>query len=571
MAGRFSVEAVFKAVDRITAPVKRMQNRVGRFTRSMERRFGKLNRVVGKFASGLKKGALAIVASLALTSVAMANVIGAGVEFEQTLVSAAAKFPGEIRKGTKAFKQLEDAARKTGATTEFTASQSAEALNFLAMAGFNASQSVAALPGVVDLATSASIDLATASDIATDSLGAFGLATKDVVQLSKNLTRVNDVLAKTTTTANVNMEDLFETVKKGGPVATSVGASIETFGALAGTMANSSLKASEAGSTLKNMFLRLAAPAPAAAKLLKQFGIQTVDTNGDLLDIIDILGDFDEKLKDLGTAEKAAILDTIFGKRAITGVNILLESGVDKLKAYRKELEGATGASSTMASVMRDTIQGRLNSLNSVIEGVKISIFALTSGPLAEVIDRMIEWVRVNESLIATNIGDFLLLIFNNIDQIVTVIGDIATGIAAFVALSIILKAIAVTLGLINIIMAANPIVLGILAAVAAVALLSGALDPIIDTLKSIGSGISNAFSAVSGLSGIFGFGDNDEAKQNGTSSQIVSPQERTARSIEEQRTTSAAEVTIRDDTGRAEVTRGKLGLGLSLQPSSAF
>lgn len=574
MAGRFSVEAVFKAIDRVTAPVKRMQNRVGKFTRGMSRGFHKLNRTVGKFAGGIKKAGIATVAALALSGAALADVITTGAEFEQTLVSAAAKFPGEIRKGTESFQQLEAAARKTGKTTEFTATQSANALNFLAMAGFNAEQSIAALPGVVDLATAAGVDLATATDVASDSLGAFGLATKNAVQLGKNLARVNDVIAKTTTSANTTVETLFETIKDGGPVATSAGASIETFAALAGELANAGIKGTRAGTTLKNMFLKLAAPGSKGAKILKRLGVATQDSKGDMIDIVDILGDLNKSLDGLGTAERAGVLEGIFGKIPIAGVNVLLKSGTQRLKEYRKELEGASGASSTMATVMRDTLQGRLNSLNSAIEGVKISIFAMTSGPLSDTVDKMTEWVRANEAVIASGIAEFITMLIQNLPIIGSALVDIGTGVAAVIALSIALKAVAVILTIINLLVAANPIVLGIMAAVVAVGLLIVAFTSVGDWIKSIGSGIAGLFSGVSKLGGVFGLGDNDEtdqAKAGATGPQMISPQERIASSVEEQRTTSTAEVTIKDETGRAEVTSGKLGGGLSLQPSGAF
>lgn len=643
MAGRFSVEAVFKAVDRVTAPVSRMQNRVGKLTRSMGRGFDKLNRSVSKFASGVKRGALAVTAALAISGAAMADVVSTGAQFEQTLVSAAAKFPGEIRRGTEAFEQLEAAARKTGATTEFSASQSAEALNFLAMAGFNAESSIAALPGVVDLATAAQVDLATATDVASDSLGAFGLMTKDASKLGANLARVNDVIAKTTTSANTTVESLFETIKDGAPVATTAGASLETFAALAGELANSGIKGSKAGTTLKNMFLSLSAPGTGAAKILKRLGVQTKDANGDMRDIVDILDDLNGSLDGLGTADRSGVLEGIFGKIPIAGVNVLLASGSDRLREYRKELEGASGASSTMASVMRDTLQGRLNSLKSAVEGVKISIFSMSSGPLADAIEKTTEWVRVNEKLIATNVGGFLANLINNFSNIVKWMKRIGIGLAVFFTLATILKTLALILTVVNLVMASNPIVLiilGIMALIAAIAaviiwwdeltqaflesgkamdiivagigflmgpigwliaaaalifkhwepikaffkdlwtgvvnIFDSAIDKImgvVDRVKGAASAIVDTISSIGGgVADFFGFGDDVQTSSGGsTGPQVVSPQERVARSIEEQRTTSTAEVTIRDESGRAEVTSGSIGPGLSLQPSGAF
>lgn len=473
MAGRFSVEAVFKAVDRVTRPVSRMQNRVGKFTRSMNRNFTRLNRTVNKFGRGMKRAGQVAAVGLLIVGAAMNSVIATGAEFEQTLVNAAAKFPGEIRRGTEAFEQLELAARKMGSTTEFTATQSAEALNFLAMAGFNAESAIVALPGVVDLATAAQVDLGTATDIATDSLGAFNLMTKDATQLGINLARVNDVIAKTSTSANTTVEALFEAMKEGGPIAVTAGASLETFAALAGELANAGIKGSRAGTTLKNMFLKLAAPTTKGAKLLRQFGVQTQDASGDMLDIVAILGNLNKSLDGLGTAQKSGVLEGIFGKIPLAGVNILLKVGTERLNEYRQSLIDASGASTTMASVMRDTVQGRINSLKSAIEGVSISIFSMNRGPLAGAIEKMTEWVRANEQVIATNIGEFIASIVNNFEDIVKWTKRIGKGILVFVAFATILKTLIGVLTLVNLVIAANPItliILGIMAAIAAIA-----------------------------------------------------------------------------------------------------
>lgn len=565
MAGRFSVEAVFKAVDRVTAPVTRMQNRIGKFTRSVGKGFRKLDRNVDKFISGMKKGALVVVGALALSGAAMADVISTGAKFEQTLVSAAAKFPGEIRKGTKAFEQLELAARKTGATTEFTASQSAGALNFLAMAGFNAESSIAALPGIVDLATVAQLDLARASDIATDALGAFGLTTEDTEQLTKNLSRVTDTLATTANSANTDVSQLFDAMKKAGPIATQAGASIETVAALIGSMANAGTKAEKAGTAVANMFLNLTSPATKARKVLKRLGIEILNDKKQLRDIPAIIGDLNKATTKLTKAQRLSILESIFGREGLAGVATVVAKGEKGLRKYRKEIEAGTDSTGKLADVMRDTLQGRLNSLTSAIEGVKISIFSMTSGPLSDVVDKMTAWVRANESVIASGIAGFVNKLIENLPILVEAFTNIAKGVAAVIALSLALKGVAVVVGIINLLMAANPWVLGIMAAVGAVAFLLGAFDPVLDIVKSIGRGIASLFSGARTLGGIFGFGDDDEAAQGANGPQVISPQERTARSIEESRTTSNAEVTIKDDTGRAEVTRGKLGNGIHL------
>lgn len=403
MASRFSVESVFRLIDKVTAPVSKMQSRLRKFTRSVNRGFRNLNRSLNKFGRGLKRASVAGALSLALLTGAMVNVIGTGAEFEQTLVTAAAKFPGEIRKGTEAFEELGKVARKTGATTEFTATQAAEGLNFLALAGFNAEQSIAALPAIVNLATAAQTDLSTASDIATDSLGAFGLATKDTTQLGKNLARINDVLAKTSTTANTSVEQMFEAIVKGAPDFTSAGQTIETFSALVGALADSGKKGSEAGTALRNMMLRLAAPSKEAGKVLKKLGIRVSDADGNFRDAIDILADFEKATINMGDTQRTAALSTIFGARTVGSMNILLKKGADSLRTYRETLEGAGGASEDMATVMRDTLQGRINAAISAFEGLKITLLSLKDTAVGGVIEGFTEFVRKIDEAITAN------------------------------------------------------------------------------------------------------------------------------------------------------------------------
>lgn len=623
MAGRFSVESVFKAVDRVTAPVRKMQSRIGRFTRSIQRGFRNANRAVNKFGQGLKRVAVVGTAALLALGAGIGSIIRTGAEFEQTLVNAAAKFPEGIRKGSEAFKELEAVARKTGATTEFTASQAAEGLNFLALAGFNAEQSMAALPGVVDLATAAQIDLGTASDIATDSLSAFGLATKDTVQLGKNLARVNDVLAKTSVTANTTIEGMFEAVVKGAADFTKGGQSIETFSALLGVMANSGKKGAEAGTALRNMMLRLAAPAKSAQRVLSQLGIKVADNQGNFRDAIDILADFERATKSMGTAQKTAALSTVFGARTVGGINILLSEGAESLREYRRMLEGASGASKEMAAVMRDTLKGSIKTLLSALEGLSLTIFSLKDKALDALVKDLTGFVRTIDAAVnankalATELIDGLLqagkgvlgvfgllvaqfLIMKTVMITLTVVTKtwavgifiLGTAVKAFSAFMAIAR-----IGLIafNLAFALNPIGLITIAIAALIAggvlliknwdRIKATILPVIDAIKTaLGFILKPITDVIGGFSTIFGaaqkfglFGGDGAAEGAGAAGagapQIVTPQARTARSIEETRETSTVDVNINDKGGNAEVVqKGKApGVDLNLARSGAF
>jgi len=591
-AKRFSIEGTFKAIDKVTRPVTKMQNRVQKMTRSFNRGISRANRNLNKFAGGLKRAAQVATAAAVIIGYAGADIIRTGAQFEQSVVNASAKFGDVAARGTKAFEALEAAARKVGRTTEFTASESAEALNFLAMAGFSAKASIAALPGVVDLATAAQTDLARATDIATDSLGAFGLSTKDPIQLGKNLAKINDLIAKTATTANTTIDQMFEAIVTGGPSAMQAGASLETFAAIVGTMADAGIKGEKAGTAIRNMFLRLSAPAAGASKLLKDMGVKTVDSAGNLRDMFDILQDINKATKGFGTAQKASTMDVIFGKRSIAAATIVMNKGADGLREYRKQLEGAEGASKKMADTMRSTVSAKLKMLNSAIESVKISIFNLEKGPLADLIDGWVTLIRANEGLIAQNVSEFIAKIGRGIEFIVKhrekigkVLGVILGIVVALKVMAAIMTIVAVigaimgsTIGLI--VIGVMALIAGIAVLIAKVPILRKAFMAFWNGLKEIGSNLKEMFSGIIELAKIAGrfVGDkfrssnDDSADQSVGSTQMVTPQERVARTIEESRESSTAEIMLTAAQGTsAELVSGSLGSGLQLQPSGAF
>lgn len=573
MAGkRFSIEAIFKAVDKMTAPITRMQNRVGKFTRSVGAGVASARRGLNKFAGGMRNVALVGGVALGLVSAGMADVIRTGAEFEDALTSAVAKFPEGIEKGTDAFKSLQMAARRVGRETEFTATQSAQALDFLAMAGFNAKSAIAALPGVVDLATAGKMDLARATDIASDALGAFGLMSDVPETVGQNLARVNNVLAKTSTTANTTIEGLFEAMKEGGPIATSVGATIETFSALAGTMASSGIKASKAGTTLKRVFSTLAAPTGEAAKTLRRLGIQTKDSKGDMLDVIDIFASLEKRLKGLGSTERAAVVERIFGQIPLAGVNVLLKAGSEKLRDYRSALEDASGAAAKMAEKMRSTVTGRLKGLQSAVESVKISIFEMNEGPLAEIINQMTLWVRANEYLIATRVGEWMGKI---IKAAVWLAGALGTAIGIIRNIGGALRHLGGFVADVVRVFQRGWAVFKSIDFRGYFLRMLGPIGMVIDNMDKL-INLASKIPFVSRIADRLGFGGAEEPDRGElgnnpfvTFPQMVSPQERTSRTVEESR--SSAEVTIRDDTGRAEVTKGILGPGIALVPTGGF
>ncbi len=507
MAGkRFTVDAVFRGINKISKPARSMGRSISKFVSRASRQIDKLGRKFKGLGKIIKRSAAVAIIGL---GVAMASTVAKGVEFEQTMVSAAAKFPGLIRQGTKEFEALEAAAKKTGKKTEFSATQSANAINFLAMAGFTAKQSIAALPGVVDLATASNLDLARATDIATDTLGAFGLAVKDPVKLAENLARVNDVLAKTTTSANTNMEQLFESIAAGGADFKTAGQSIETFAALTGVMANAGKKGETAGTVLRNVMVRLAKPVGEAANLIEDLGVKTTDQNGNFRDVVDILADFEKGLKGLGSQQRTVAISTIFGLRAQGGINILLKAGSKEIRKFRDGLLNAKGATSEMAKEMRNTLQGRINSLKSSFEGLQLTIFDFQKGPLSGIVTTFTNIIRKVDDFIIKNTaldGSFIPLtnIMNELNPLFETMATVGKKAFEFIefsspflkpfgaALLIIvggIKAWTIAQGFLNAALAINPIGLIIIAVaslVAGIVLLVQNWDKVVEVFEKV-------------------------------------------------------------------------------------
>lgn len=429
---------------------------------------------------------------VALVMTALRAVVGGFVDFDHAIVSASAKFSDldtSTTAGKKKIDELRETARKIGADTEYSAAQAAQGLDYLAMAGFKTNQAISLLPGVVNLATVANTDLARATDIASDSIGAFGMMSNDSAKLAENFTRINDVMAKTITTSNTNMEDLFEAVKKGAPTFVSSSQSLETFNAMLGVLANSGVKGEEAGTQLRNIMLRLAGPTGEAKDLLQRLGIQVQDSSGNFRDIMSIIRDFGVATKGMGTAQRTAALDTIFGARSITGMNILLAEGADKLEQYRAQLEGAGGSSKKMADVMRGSILNQLKALGSAAIEMGFSFIDGFSKQGGGAIKSLAEAVRAITPVFSV-LGNILSFILSFMPEIIT----------AWAAYTVVTRGASIATGLmttamkvLNFVMSLNPVglvVAGIAALIAIGIKLYRNWDVISEKLKSIWEGM---------------------------------------------------------------------------------
>lgn len=472
MAGKFSIEAIIKAVDKFSAPIAKMSGALDRMKRSAGKGVEQLNSVVDKGAEGLKKFGLAALAAGGIAAVGLKKVIDTGEDFEHTMVAAAAKFDPALKMGTAGFDELSKAAQNIGSSTEFSSTQAAAALKDLASAGFTSKQAINALPKIVDLATAAEVDLATASDIAGKSLGAFALKTDDAAQLGANLNRVTDAMQKTANATSSSMEGLFETIKEGAPVATSAGVSLETFLAMAGQLSQAGIEGSNAGTTLKNVFLALSAPTSQAAGELAKLGIKTKDLKGNLKDPIALLEELRKKTEKMGTADRAGALETIFGRIPLAGVSALLTM-TDTTGKLREQLEGAAGSTKEMANIMRGDMKGAFNSLSGALESIQISVFEEIKEPLREIVKGITDWVRENKSLIASGVKDFVVSLRDALPTIVVWLERIGRAAVPILAVAAAIKVVSLVMTAVGLLAAANPITLWIVGLTAAAALIA--------------------------------------------------------------------------------------------------
>ena len=423
MATKYAIETVYKLIDNITMPLDKIGVKGKTVGRALKNEFTKTEQQLANVGTKLKSFAKgAALAGIALVGVGIGVATKQFIDYDAAVTGATAKFKDlditsvDYKDNLKAVGKV---ARDVAAITEFNAVDTAGALDKMAMAGLTSKQSMALLAGTTNLATAAGADLTTAVDIATDALGAFGLMTEDEKALEGNLNRLSDVMAKTTNMFNTDISGFFESAKMRAATFTSTGQSLEDFSAMVGVMASSGIKGSESGTQLRNMMLSLASPSKTAAMALDRMGIKTTDAQGNFLNIIDILAQFEKGMKGMGDAEKAAALTDIFGKRTVTGVTLLLAEGTEGLKRYSKELQNAGGTAANVAAAMRGSLANRIEVLKSALTelGFKfVDAFAAKGGKAIENLTATIT------NFDPASIIDFLTAAFTVISKIVGVL-----------------------------------------------------------------------------------------------------------------------------------------------------
>lgn len=272
---------------------------------------------------------------------------------------------------------MEDTAREYGATTVFSASEAAEALKYMSLAGWDAQQSTSALGGVLNLAAASGMGLGEASDMVTDYLSAFGME-------ASQSTYFADMLAYAQSNSNTTAAQLGEAYKNAAANMHAAGQDVETTTSLLEAMANQGRKGSEAGTTLGAMMRDITAKMDDGAIKIGETSIAVQDASGNFRDMTDILTEVGEATEGMGSAQRAAALSSVFTDDSIKGVNMVLTEGMDKVSGYEEALRSATGASEDMAETMNDNLSGDMANMNSAYEEMQLQAFEAMEEPLRE-------------------------------------------------------------------------------------------------------------------------------------------------------------------------------------------
>lgn len=452
-------------------------------------------------AAGLAAGGGALYAG--------ARFMQTGIDFDSSMSEVQAL--ARLDKQSDAMEKLRAQARQLGADTMFSASEAAQGMGFLAMAGFDPESIMQTMPGMLDLAKAGNLDLARTADIASNILTGMQMDASE-------MGRAGDVLVGAFTRSNTSLEMMGETMKYVAPVAASVGQDIETVAAMAGKLGDAGIQGSQGGTALRSIINRLSSPPTAAMKALDQLGIKTKDAAGNMRFMPDILTELYAKTKHMGTADRAAALKAIAGGEAVSALQVLVgQAGSGELQEFIEQLREAAGESAEVAAVMADNITGDLAGLNSAYEDLKISVFTEQNDAMREMVQTFTDlmraagaWAKENPELIARLVkvaAVVAVLVAAGGALLITaagIIGPLAALKYGLAVLAPVIKGVGVAMFTLGKAMLANPVFLAIALLAAGAYLLYRNWDAVVDFFASIWGGIKEAFSGgVAGVSSL--------------------------------------------------------------------
>lgn len=332
--------------------------------------------------TGLKTAITAITAvSTGLTAAAGAAIkVGSSFEAGMSQVSAISGATG------KDLEKLTAKAKEMGAKTKFSATESAEAFNYMAMAGWKTADMIGGIDGIMNLAAASGENLASVSDIVTDALTAFGLKASDSAHFA-------DVLATASSNSNTNVGLMGATFKYVAPIAGSMGYSIEDAATAIGLMANAGIKGEQAGTSLRAMLTRLVKPTKESAGAMEALGIEMTNADGTMKPLREVVGDLRAAFADLSESERAEYAANLAGQEAMSGLLAIVTASEDDFNKLTAAIDNADGSAKTMADTMQNNLKGKITILKSSLEGLGIQFYEGLQEPLKEAVQTGIDYI----------------------------------------------------------------------------------------------------------------------------------------------------------------------------------
>ena len=328
---------------------------------------------------------------------------------------------------------LRDLAKQMGAETAFSASECADAMNYLALAGYDTQEIYDTLPTVLNLAAAGDIDLASASDMVTDAMSALGMETSEADTMV-------DQMAKTASLTNTSVAQLGEGILTIGATARTIKGGTAELNAALGILANNGIKSAEGGTHLRNVILSLQNPTDKAAAQMDALGISVYDSEGNMRSLNDILGDLNTSMEGMTAQEKSNIIGQIFNKTDLSAVNALLANTGDTWDSLQQSIADSSGAAQQMADTQLDNLSGQLTLLKSALEGLAISFGEILMPAIRAIVEKVQAFVDklnslddaqkqtvVKIALIAAATGPLLIAL----GKTISTVGSVMTGFSA--------------------------------------------------------------------------------------------------------------------------------------------
>ena len=417
---------------------------------------------IGNRVSGVgKKMTLGLTLPIAGVGAAITKM---GMDFEAAMSEVGAISNASAEDMAK----LEEKAKEMGSTTKFSASQSAEALKYMAMAGWDTTKMVDGLSGVMNLAAASGEELGTVADIVTDAMTAFGIEASRSSEFA-------DILAAASSNANTNVGILGESFKYVAPVAGALGYTAEDTAFALGLMANAGIKGSQSGTSLRTMMTRLLNPTDAMSELMHDLGLSMTDAEGKMKPLHVVMEDLREGFKTLDPAQQAVAASTLAGREAMSGLLAIVNAGESDFHSLSDAINNSNGVAENMANQMNDNLGGQLTLLKSQLEGVAIQLFEHLVPALTKVVEFVGKVVGAFANLSPRTQGIIVTLagIVAAIGPLLVIVGTLISAVgtisAAFTAAS---GAIAAAGGALAILTGPVAIVIGVIAGLIAIGVL---------------------------------------------------------------------------------------------------